>query len=115
MHLQKLVLVIPEYHTAAFADAFSRGEVTLPTVKTLVLGPYLEFVIASCPNVVAISGDGWRWVHSKRQREERGNRHHSLQLIKAAGRAQKLHHFQILDWWELPLIEGRLYLRYTSA
>lgn len=106
--LEKLVFVVPEYHGGLFEEAFRQAELVMPSVDVLVVGPYCEFIVAGCPNVSMISTNGWQWLHSDRTREHGRNRDHSMRLIKAAGAASELRHFEMMEWWEIFLLEALL-------
>ena len=105
-HLEKLVFVVPEYHTGLFEEAFRHAELMMSSVDILVVGPYCESMVAICPNVTIVSTNGWQWLHSDRARDSSRNKDHSIKLIKAAGAASKLRHFEMMEWWEVGLLEG---------
>ena len=92
--LEKLVLNIPEHHFETFYWRFKDSHLTLPTVRTLVLGPCLEWIIDMCPNVEVISSHR-KWPPGSIHRHT-----DAYKLIKAAGRADKFHHFELSGWWE---------------
>lgn len=100
--LQKLVLVIPEHHTEAFRRAFEAGTRSFPGIRTLVLGPHVEWIVPMCPNVEVISTHDRRWLRSDYYRD--ADRRHSLALIKAAGRAEKLRRFDMTECWDKWLV-----------
>lgn len=106
--LEKLVFVIPDYHTEWFEQAIQHAELVMPSVDALVVGPYCEFMVAVCPNVDVISTNGSRWLHSRTRYF--GREHYSMKLIKAAGTAVRLRHFEMTEWWEIILLEGTLLL-----
>ena len=95
----KLVLDMPVYHTTFFQKAFKDRAVVLPDVETLVQGPYMEWIVAMCPNVEIIAPSGSEWPHTNVD----GNFKHrlSFDLIEAAGRADKLRHFELYEYWDL--------------
>lgn len=90
--LRKLVFVVPEHHSDLFGEAFRYAELVVPSVDVLVVGPHCEFMVAICPNVTIICG--------KRQ--------HSMNLMKAAGAASKLRHFEMTQSWEISSLEALL-------
>ena len=108
--LEKLVLVVPEYHTCLFEEAFRRVELMMPSVDILVVGPYCEFMVAICPNVTIVSNNGYQWLHSDRARDNDRDRDHSMKLIRATRAASKLHHFEMMEWWEVDLLESIILL-----
>ena len=96
--LSMLILVIPEHHTEPFRKAFEDRAVTLASVRTLVLGAHMEWVISICSNVEMISTSGMQWLHSNVDGDFKHR--HSFDLIRAAGLARKLRHFEMHDWWQ---------------
>lgn len=59
--LEKLILVVSEYHTETLRKAFEDKNVELSSVRSLVLGPRLQWLISMCPNVEVISTYHNRW------------------------------------------------------
>ena len=96
--LSSLTLNMPEYRTSVFQRAFERREFSLPKLDTLVLGPHMEWIIRMCPNVQIISTAGFGWLHSDVDGDY--SRRHSTELIRAAGKAEKLKHFEMHEFWE---------------
>ena len=94
--IHDLTLNIPEYHTEVFRKAFQKTNVTLPCVKTLVLGPHMDWVIAMCPNVERISSGG-NWLHSNVDGDYKHR--HSFELVRSAGTASNLKHLEVFEWW----------------
>lgn len=105
--LEVLVLTIPEHQTSGFATAFYSANVTLPSVKTLLLSPHMEFVVEMCPNVESISTSGYPWNH--RCIDSECNGHYSIGLIEAASRMPRLRHFEMLEDWNKSLLRTVLY------
>ena len=108
--LEKLVFVVPEYHTSLFEEAFRHSELIMPSVDILVVGPYCEFMVAICPNVTIVSNNGYQWLPSDRARDNNRVKDHSMKLIRAAGASSKLRHFEMMESWEVGLLEGILLL-----
>lgn len=100
--LKNLTLVIPDYHTDIFRTTFEASSASFQSVRTLVLGPHMDWIIAKCPNVEVISTCGWRWLHSAGNCKY--NHQHSTDLIEAAGKAKRLRHIETYDY----LSEARL-------
>ena len=97
--MDKLVLNVSDLHTKPFQKAFEDRVMTLPGVRTLVLGPHMDWLISMCPNVRTISTTEYSWLHhSDVDRDCR--RRHSYELIRAAGRAENLQHFEMMECWE---------------
>lgn len=67
--METLVLSLPEFHVDSFAESFSVNKVALPTVTTVIVGPFNEFVVDHCSNVEAVSSDGSHFLHSRRSKQ----------------------------------------------
>ena len=104
--LEKLVLVIPEYHTDIFASEFISRNMSLPGVNTLAVGPFCDFALQTCPNVQTVSGNGYQWMNSKRA--DIFNRENTLALINAAGNAANVMNLEIMERWDVPLVQAIL-------
>ena len=103
--VEKLVLVIPEYHTSIFSTEIANLGFRLPTVRTLVVGPLCEFAISLCPNVGTISSNGWNWLHAKAG--NRSARTHTQRLIAAASEAAAMvTRFEMMEQWTVDLVEA---------
>ena len=102
--LQKLVLVIPEHHTDIFAKTISGFNVVLPAVHTLVAGPFCDFAVHICPSVTRIANNGWSALYA--ERGHRPSLQHTRDLIAAAGSAPRLESLEIMEWWEVDLVEA---------
>ena len=102
--LEKLVLVVPEHHTAIFASEIAKAEFALPAVRTLVVGPFCDFAVQLCPNVTTVSSNGWSGLHTKLGGYS--DRAHTRDLIKAAGKAPKVTRLEIMEWWQVDLVEA---------
>ena len=102
-NVERLTLILPEYHTETFRTTFEAANATFPSVRTLALGPHMDWIIAMCPNVTAVSSHDSRWLHSNVD----GNykHRHSTNLITSAGRASHLQHFEMHEWWTLTQLE----------
>ena len=105
--LTKLVLVFPEFHIEIFQKVFEKEQMVFPHVVTLVAGPYCEFMVAMCPNVRTVSSNGWTWLHSERQKKKEVRREHTLNLIDAASKAEKVTRLEIMEWWTVNLMRGK--------
>ncbi|KAL9602409.1 MAG: hypothetical protein Q9219_001832 [cf. Caloplaca sp. 3 TL-2023] len=96
-NLEKITLIIPVYHTFIFRESFEYAKACFPSVHALVLGPYMDWMIALCPNVKTISSHDWRWLHCNVDGQYPES--HSIGLIQSAGRATNLQHFEMINWW----------------
>lgn len=102
--LEKLVLIIPEHHTAIFASEIAKAEFTLPAARTLVFGPFCDFVIQLCPNVTTIAGN--RWARLQTKLVNPSEREHTRDLITAAGKAANVTSLEIMERWRVELVEA---------
>ena len=104
--LKQLELRVPESHIQVF-ESFARM-IILPTVETLIVGPYCEFMIAKCPNMQTLANNierGTAWLKaSEAQKTCRGNHKSSLPLVKAAAKAPHLRHLDLIENWNAPLL-----------
>lgn len=103
--LRKLLLVIPGLYIESSASQFRTAKVMFHNVHTLVVGPYCEFVISSCPNVktIATNGSGWRARH----RYEVALPERLGEFLKAARQAPKVTHLQVHDWYTIACLKGK--------
>jgi hypothetical protein len=69
-NLTKLMLVLPEYHFSIFEKAFQESNLSLSEVKTVVVGPYNEFILSMLPNVKIVSTN-LRWMCAKRDSDSK--------------------------------------------
>ena len=100
MNLHKLTLLIPGHHTKVFQRSFETSKINFTNIRTLVLGPHLDWMIAKCPNVEVISTSDYRWMRSYVDGKHYDQR--STDLIRAAGQAKYLQHFEMHDEWSNP-------------
>ena len=105
-NLKTVHLNIDEFHVDIIARFTLSAKISLPTIETVVLGPYNEFLISHCPNLTSISANGWTFVHSKRSLENTHYCDHSHRLILAAAEATKLEHFSMDDCWSVVKLQG---------
>ncbi|KAK0444169.1 hypothetical protein EV421DRAFT_496555 [Armillaria borealis] len=101
--LRTLVFTIDETQAQAFGDKFRTAGIELPTVTTLMVGAYCDFMVPLCPNVEHVATYGWVWLHSNRGAV---SREHSFRLIAAAGGAKMLQHFEMNEWWSVDLLKA---------
>jgi hypothetical protein len=104
--LEKLVIVIPEYHTANFEAEFTN--LVFPQVKTLVVGPYCDFAARSCPNLQIMSSNGWPFKESHRYGYL--HRNQTMNLIRAAGNVLNLTRLEIDEYWNPERLDGKIKL-----
>lgn len=97
--LEELALTMPQYHVEIFKKAFEAANATFPNVRTLVLGPRMEWMIAMCPNVTSVSKNTDSW------RRSNGGVDDGLQLINSAAKATSLQHFELVGWLTNELLE----------
>lgn len=118
--LSSLHLSIPEYQTDIFATLFSDRNFTLPTIKTLVLASFNDFMIKHSPNVETISTDGYQFLHSRRGRHnEKGEnsryREHAKRLIENASKARNLTYFEMMQFWSENELTGLSSLLFQNS
>lgn len=92
-NLNKIGIALPHVQTEPFRQAFEKSSVSLPLVKTLALGPCMQWLIPMCPNVTTISTqDCPQWYEAV---DENGEKKYILKLIEAAGKAAQLERFEM--------------------
>ena len=106
LELEKLVLVIPEYHTEVFEAEFAN--LVLPHVRTLVVGPYCDFAARLCPTLQNMSSNGWPFLHSHKSGYR--YRNHTLNLVRAASNVPNLTRLEIEERWNAERLEGKINL-----
>jgi hypothetical protein len=99
--IDKMTCIINEDRAHQFADAFLLHNLTFPTIKKLIVGPYNDYAVKHCPNVEYLSVNDSVWLRS---RKGRPHRQHSLNLIEKAGTLSHLQAFVMKEW----LTEGLL-------
>jgi hypothetical protein len=104
-HLNKLVLVVPEFHVDAFETAFRDINLIFPEVTTVVVGPYCDFVLPMVPNVSTVATNGWQWLHSKRAVSLQ-HREHTTRIVAAAAKLKALKRFESMEWWTDSQVKG---------
>lgn len=97
-NLTKLMLVLPENHFSIFEKAFQESNLSLPEVKTVVVGPCNEFILSILPNVKTVSTNG-RWMQAKEDSGSRSWHEHTKKLISAVARAKIVEELEIMEWW----------------
>jgi hypothetical protein len=99
--LEKLVLVIPEYHTEKFEREFRN--LIFPHIKALVVGAYCDFAARSCPNLRIMSSNGSPFTKSRRY-----GYNHTTNLIRTAGKVPNLTRLEIDEYWNRERLEGEI-------
>lgn len=102
-YLTKFTLVVPSKASVGLQKAFTKpNEVELPTIKKLVLGSHVSWIVSHCPHVEAISTWSYNWLYGNGD----GTWPHDepLKLIEAAGKAKTLTHFEMHEHWSVDLI-----------
>ncbi|KAK0457781.1 uncharacterized protein EV420DRAFT_1547359 [Desarmillaria tabescens] len=92
--LHTLVFTIDEKQAQTFEDKFIMPHIEIPTVTTLMVGAYCDFMVRLCPNVEHLATYGWIWLHSRRG------------LIAVASEAKMLKHFEMNEWWSANLLQA---------
>ncbi|KAK0457785.1 uncharacterized protein EV420DRAFT_477857 [Desarmillaria tabescens] len=101
--LRTLVLSIDETEAQFFDDEFGKAGIDLPTVTSLMVGAYCDFMVPLCPNVEHVATFGRVWLCSNRGRT---SREHSFKLIAAVSGAKKLQHFEMYEKWSVGLLQA---------
>ncbi|KAL8884719.1 MAG: hypothetical protein Q9215_007294 [Flavoplaca cf. flavocitrina] len=96
-NLKELTLVIPQPYSEILKTTFESSSHSFESVRTLILGLHAEWIIAKCPNVEVISACDWSWMRYNVNRKH-GDQV-STDLIKAAGAAKRLRHFEMHNRW----------------
>jgi hypothetical protein len=105
--LESLHFNLPEFATDSFGEAFNDENLSLPGVKTVVVGSFNDFIIKHCPNVETVASNGWVFLYSKRgQSCELGKPKHAENFIISAGQASKLLHFEMSQSWQVEQLQG---------
>ena len=100
--LSMVMLVIPNYGGHIFQRKLEVSGVSLPSVRTLVLGPGMDWLVAICPNVETVSSSDQSW-----SRSNVGANHNSrrpFELIRNAGLAPNLRHFELHERWSRKIL-----------
>ena len=104
VQLEKLHIVIPEDYTESFETEFRKINLRLPHVESLIVGPFMEWMVDLCPNAKTLTTSSW-WLHARRG-DSVVRREHSMRLIEAASNLKRLERFEMKEWWSIELLEG---------
>ena len=89
-----------------FEAAFKSRNLTLPSIKTLVPGPWSEYLVSMCPNLERLeNGGSFNWYHAHMP----DNRDWKLLFIQAAVSAPKLKRFAMVggsEGWTPSYVSG---------
>ncbi|KAL8834538.1 MAG: hypothetical protein Q9176_007420 [Flavoplaca citrina] len=96
-NLKELTLVIPQPHSEILKTTFEASNHSFESVRTLILGIHTDWIIAKCPNVQVISVCDRSWMRSNVTRKHEDQI--STNLVKAAGPAKYLRHFEMYNDW----------------
>jgi len=107
VNVKTIVWDMPCEQTQVFGEAFITRELRLPSVETLILGPFSEYMVALCPNLnsLAYSLEAWHCDWQWR----RGKPCPKKLLIKAAAGNTEISSFSLSmgqDYWLPSLLEG---------
>lgn len=94
---------LPSIHANKLTNELVRTSLSLPTVRNLVLGAGMEFIVPHCPNVILISSVGNRTQVSPMA--DFPYHRHAFHLISAAGTAGKLRQFHLHTKWDLSTLQ----------
>ncbi|KAL8885147.1 MAG: hypothetical protein Q9192_006695 [Flavoplaca navasiana] len=103
-NLKELTLVVPQPHSEILKTTFEKSSHSFESVRTLILGLHTDWIIAKCPNVRVISACDRSWMRSNVNRKHEDQI--STNLIKAAGAAKYLRHFEMYNRWSQTRLEA---------
>ena len=98
--LRTLQLHIPDKQIGKFRKDMLKSGLRLPGIRSLRLGPRMDFMVSLCPNVESIANteQGWRTVrYSEAEFSAPGS--HGKVFVFAAGFAKHLCRFELYDSW----------------
>jgi hypothetical protein len=101
-NLTKLVLVIPESPASHFHTEFQDINLALPSVKTLIVGPYSDFMLPMTPNVETVVTNGSPWLHAQRSRPDSEL---TTRLIEAVGKMKSVKRLEVMEDWTEELVK----------
>lgn len=104
-NVRKLELIVPNCSGARFKKAFENNSLTLPNVRILILNSHLEWIIPMLTNLEVLSTSDVHWLTSF---NGAWPIEQPYELIKAAGRAPKLRHFEMHESWDTELLQAVL-------
>ena len=104
LNLKELTLVIPQPHSEILKMTFEASSHSFESVRTLILGVHTHWIIAKCPNVEVISACDWSWKRSDINHKHEDQT--STNLIKAAGAARFIRHFEVYNRWSQTRIDA---------
>ena len=105
--LEKLELVIPEPYTDLIEAEFRRTTLRFAGLHTLILSPYMQWMVDLTPNIKSLSTQGWPWKDTKARGKDKYSHKYSYMLMEAAGRLEKLEQFLMDEHWQLDMVEGK--------
>lgn len=104
--LRTLHLDVPAKYAHRFSTEFGKAHLCLPDVRSVVLSPYMEFVIAHCPGLESISSLDFldEWSRQRRMRRASDPRENTTALIQAAGSVVRLQEVYLHESWQPSLL-----------
>lgn len=106
IELEKLTFAVPMCQIELFRLAFKTAEIAFPSIRTLILGPSMDWVIPMCPSVRTICTDKARWTHCLADKDT--IKQCTFDLIKAAGLVNDVQHFEIMATNSAQVVEALL-------
>lgn len=106
--LKLLIIRLPKDYADVFAASFINNNVSLDTVQIVAAGSFCGFVIVHCPNAGTFSAF---WGHhpcilgNEASESAEDRKMHASLLIRAAGRATNVTHFEMLQQWSADLVK----------
>jgi len=102
LRLAKVFVLIDEDCAKHFEACFVRHNLLFPTVQTLAVSPYNDYMLKHCPNVETLSGDqNWQFTTKGYLTRE-----HSLRLMRGAASLPKLKYFMVEECWTETLFDA---------
>lgn len=102
--LSKLHLSVAMEYVEDFTNVFEEASLTLPNIKTLVIGRFNDFIIRHCPNVQTISTNGYSFQGADKFKLDL-----SSHLINEASKPVHLTYFEMNLIWRTGKLEGQSY------
>jgi hypothetical protein len=98
--LEELSVAVPVPEAGVYRLAVLQSGLKLTSVRTLVLGPQMEWMVDLCPHVTKILSTYEGWHQSFVPTIP-----YSYDFITAAGNASELRHFEMSERWSTELVE----------
>ncbi len=95
-HLHTLSLSCYGYDKAEIVHVVRQAPATLPTVRTLHIGTFVEWIIVMCPNVESVVCSGIEWTYEdSRFRNGDLRKRAAMAAVNALAFAKKVEHLEV--------------------